>query len=77
MITEPPPSKDRCECGGRLVQREDDSGEAIKERLFIYRKLTEPLLKVFENEGILKKVDGDRPVEDIQTDLIELTKNHG
>ena len=46
------------DCGGALVQRKDDSIETIKNRLDIYHKETEPLVKFYEAQGKLKVVEG-------------------
>jgi adenylate kinase len=54
------PKKDNvCDkCGSELYQRKDDEPEAIKERLRVYRKETEPLVKYYKEKGILADVDG-------------------
>lgn len=70
-----PPKGDVCgECGGALIQREDDKEEAIKRRLGLYRKRTEPLIKTLNKEGILIKVDGERPIKVIYEDILEKLK---
>ncbi len=46
------------DCGGALVQRKDDQIETIKNRLDIYHKETEPLVKYYEAQGKLKVVEG-------------------
>lgn len=43
-------------CGGDLYQREDDKPEVIKERLAVYRRSTEPLIRYYREKGILKDV---------------------
>ncbi len=45
-------------CGGRLIQREDDKEETIRHRLQVYRKQTEPLIGYYQNQGLLKTVNG-------------------
>lgn len=45
-------------CGGRLIQREDDKEETIRRRLQVYRKQTEPLIGYYQNQGLLKTVNG-------------------
>ena len=73
LITNPPKNDEICDkCKTELTQREDDKPEAIKKRLFLYRKMTEPLIKVFEKEGILRKVDGERPIDTISKDILSL-----
>lgn len=67
LITNPP-AKD---FKGKLVQRPDDKPEAIKERLRLYKKETEPLIGVFEKEGILMRVNGERDIQVIFEDIKE------
>lgn len=69
LLTNTPRGEMCDECGGELVQREDDKEEAIRERLKIYRERTKPLIKRLEKEGILLKVDGERPIETIFKDI--------
>lgn len=64
LITNPPP-KDGCSCGGDLTQRVDDTPEAIKTRLAAYREVTTPLVEQLDKEGILVKIDGERPIQTI------------
>ena len=35
-------------CGGEVVQREDDTPDAVRKRLDLYDKETEPLIAYFE-----------------------------
>lgn len=73
LITNPPPGQ-KCECGGDLIQREDDKPGAIKERLASYKERTEPLINVLEKEGILIKVNGERQIEEIFQDIAQKIK---
>jgi len=76
--TPTPPTPEKCECGGELVQRDDDKPEQIKLRLNEYHKNTEPLLDLFKKENILVEVDGNRPINTIAKDLqevVEKTRN--
>lgn len=73
LITNPP-SGESCSCGGKLIQREDDQPKRIKVRLNEYRKNTQPLLEIFKKQGILAKVDGERPIAVIHQDLVKLVK---
>lgn len=45
-----------CECGGKLIVRQDDKLEVIKQRLEVYRKETQPLLEFYKDKLI--KVNG-------------------
>jgi len=57
-------------CGGTLVQREDDTPEAIKRRLGLYDELTAPLFSYYEARGVLKKVNGDQPIDAVERDIL-------
>lgn len=71
LITNPPKNPEICDnCEGKLIQREDDQKEAIEKRLSLYRSVTQPLIDVFEKEGIFKKVDGEQSIEDIKKELL-------
>ena len=42
----------RCDkCGGTLVRRKDDEPEAVRNRLVVYRKQTEPVLDWYRKNG--------------------------
>jgi adenylate kinase len=56
-------------CGGEMYQRDDDKPETIKKRLDTYREQTEPLVDYYGKKGLLKKVDGDRPVDEVYADV--------
>jgi adenylate kinase len=71
LITEPP-TGERCLCGGKLMHREDDKPEAIKRRLNLYEEETKPLVDVYQKEGILREVNGERPVEIIHADIMRI-----
>ncbi|MBR2109420.1 MAG: adenylate kinase [Ruminococcus sp.] len=51
------------DCNGALVQRKDDQIDTIKNRLDIYHKETEPLVKYYEAQGKLKVVEGKDTVD--------------
>ena len=50
-------------CGHELIIRPDDAPEAIKNRLVVYYKSTEPLIDYYRNKNILKNVDGSGSVD--------------
>jgi adenylate kinase len=60
------PSRDGiCDaCGGRLIQRADDTPEVIKVRLQTYHAKTEPLFAHYEARGVLHRVDGNGTVDE-------------
>lgn len=44
-------------CGSELYRREDDNEETVKRRIDTYHKRSEPIIKYFQEEGILYTVD--------------------
>lgn len=58
-----------------LRARADDTPEALRKRLEIYHRETEPLLAKFKEKGILKEVEGERPIEDIHKEVLEIVKS--
>ncbi len=58
--TEDPPKFDwTCDsCGGEVIQREDDTQEAIRHRLDLYERRTAPLIAWYQDRDRLVKVSG-------------------
>ncbi len=52
-------------CGGKLVQRKDDTPAGVENRWRIFHEDTEPVIRHFEKEGKLLRVDGKLPAGDI------------
>ena len=59
-------------CGGEMYQRDDDRPETIQNRLDVYESQTAPLVEYYRGHGILRSVDGDRPVDEVYADVREL-----
>lgn len=56
----------RCEdCGGHLIRRRDDEPDTVKHRLKVYRANTEPLIAFYENQGLLRRVNGIGTIETV------------
>jgi adenylate kinase len=63
---DPPTKEGVCDvCGSRLVVRDDDKPEVVRHRLEEYHEKTEPLIAYYEREGILRRVDGEQPPEEV------------
>jgi len=45
-------------CGGEVIQREDDTEEAIGRRLNLYEEETEPLLSWYKERRLLTEING-------------------
>ena len=56
-------------CSGEMYQRDDDKPETIRKRLDVYENQTSPLIEYYKGHGILKEVNGDRPVDEVFADV--------
>lgn len=63
---QPPEEAGVCdECGGELIQREDDTEETARERLQVFYDNTEPVVDHFRDEGVLVEVDGEATPDEV------------
>jgi adenylate kinase len=63
---DPPKNEDVCDQdGSRLIQRDDDKPETVRKRLAVYHDQTEPLIKWYEDRGLLRRLDGTRPPDEV------------
>ena len=54
----PPRVEGICDnCGGKLIQRKDDTPETVHKRLEVYHKETKPLIGYYAERGLLRVVD--------------------
>lgn len=70
VVFNPPKIDEQCDyCQGKLTQREDDSMDAVINRLNIYRKQTEPLIEYYENKNLLRVINGNQAAENVFKDI--------
>ncbi|MDQ6905341.1 MAG: adenylate kinase [Chloroflexota bacterium] len=50
--------------------RADDTREAAEERLRLYEEKTQPLLALFEERGIIHRINGDQTVEAVTDEIL-------
>jgi adenylate kinase len=63
---DPPKNEGVCDIdGSRLIVRDDDKPEVIRHRLEQYHAKTEPLVAYYDSKGLLRKVDGSLPPDDV------------
>lgn len=73
LVFNPPKVEGICDLdGGKLYQREDDNPETVANRLSVNVKQTKPLLDFYENQGVLKNIDGSREIENVTEDVIQI-----
>lgn len=58
-------------------RRDDDDETVIRERLRVYRNKTEPLIGYYRDQGLLRLVDGDRPVSEVAEEILTALKGEG
>ena len=51
-------------CGNELIQRADDKAETVLSRLTVYHAQTEPLIDFYTQRGLIKQVDGSKPMDE-------------
>ncbi len=57
-------------CGGEVVQRADDTPEAIQKRLDLYESETAPLIAWYAKRNLLTEIDGLGAADEVSTRLI-------
>ena len=71
--SKPPKVEGICDvCGGDIVQRDDETEEAILNRLQVYGEQTAPLVDFYRDEGLLLSIQGsdsNQVVEALKTRL--------
>ena len=73
LIFEPPKNAGKCDdCDGILFLREDDNPNTIQQRLNVYHELTEPLVRYYKKQGILKAIDGTGSPENIYPEIKQI-----
>jgi len=61
-------------CGGKIYQRDDDKPESVKKRLDVYKKQTEPLIEYYTKKGILRSINADWPIEQVDNVISDARK---
>ena len=72
----PPKKLGVCDfCGGRLIQRNDDNEETVKERLTVYTNQTHPLIDYYKTNHFLSTVDGRNDILTVSKDILTILDN--
>lgn len=70
-VQTPPKHNWTCDhCGGEVVQRDDDTEDAIKRRLALYEEETAPLIDWYRKRDLLVVVDGDGDADQVTARLV-------
>lgn len=57
-------------CSGEMYQRDDDNEATVTNRLNVYETSTAPLIDYYRGKDLLITIDGDRPVDEVYTDVV-------
>ncbi|MFA5754808.1 MAG: nucleoside monophosphate kinase [Candidatus Paceibacterota bacterium] len=63
------------ECGSELVKRPDDTIEGTKKRLQWFEDEVGQVIKYYEDDNRLIRVNGEQSVEDVYNDIIKVIEN--
>jgi adenylate kinase len=75
--SKPPLADETCDKDGtKLVIRDDDRDEVIRERLDTYEHQTKPVAEYYEKLGRLVSIDGDQPVNDVTARILKEIDGH-
>jgi adenylate kinase len=81
LIESSPREEGKCDvCGGKLVQREDDTEEALAVRLHEYHSKTNPVLEIFRRKEYVVTIDARASKEEVQRairEALQLPRHHG
>jgi adenylate kinase len=70
LEADPPRIQGACDReGATLIQRDDDTPDAIRRRLALYDEQTAPLLAYYGDRGLVTRIDGNQPIDAV-TDAI-------
>jgi len=64
-------------CGRELVQRADDREEVVVTRLKAYRAQTQPLIKYYDDKGLLHGIDASVPADQVEVAVREVMDRIG
>lgn len=59
-------------CGEKLILRDDDKPETVKNRLHVYHEQTQPLIDYYKAQGILVSVDGTKDMDEVFNDILKI-----
>ncbi len=71
LVSSPPKNQNVCDqCEGELYQRPDDTSDAVRQRIQVFAKQTEPLVEYYTAKGILVEIDGEQDITEVKQSLV-------
>ena len=59
-------------CGEKLILRDDDKPETVKNRLSVYHEQTQQLIDYYSKKGVLAEVDGTQSMDDVFNAIVNV-----
>lgn len=59
---------------GRISDREDETLQAIRKRIELFHTYTEAILEYYRDRGMLIQVNGEKPVDEVFTEIMSVLK---
>ncbi|HDO21120.1 MAG: adenylate kinase [archaeon GB-1867-097] len=76
LIFKPPKKDEICDlCGAKLIQREDDKEEVIRNRFREYYLKTKPVLQYYRRTGKLFEINGEGTIDEVTHRMMEVLKS--
>jgi adenylate kinase len=57
------------ECGGQLIQRDDDEEDSVKNRLDVFHEQTAPVIEYYEDREDFVAIDGEQTPDEVWADI--------
>ena len=78
VLYNPPSIDGKCDnCGGEIIQRDDDKEETVISRLKTYHSQTEPLLDYYRKNDLIVTVFGQEKIEDTTKEVLRVLNKKG
>ena len=73
LLFEPPKNAGKCNnCNEELYLREDDNPATIQQRLNVYHKQTEPVIKYYSDQGLTNVIDSKGTIDEIRLEILQI-----
>ncbi len=78
VIYNPPKQPGICDIdGSALYQRDDDKPETVRQRIKVYYQQTQPLIDYYQQKGLLREIDGNQSIDEINEDIMKVLERIG
>jgi len=72
----PPMNEGECEkCGSKLIQRDDDREDTVRNRLKVYQEQTAPLIEYYRKKGKLVDIGGSGGIDAVYSQMVKAISN--